>query len=83
MWMRFQQDTVRVLTPSCTIHDVGGFWNGESEKTKIIRVTVDERSLDAKDILNNLKAVGDEWKRQFHQEAVMLTTTQVSDFVLI
>ena len=83
MWMRFLQDTVRVLMPCCTIQDGIGIWKGEIEETKIISVTVDEGSLNAQDILNNIKAVGEEWKRQFHQEAVTLTTTPVSNFVLI
>lgn len=83
MWRTFQRDTVNRLTTCSTTLDAEGCWYREIEETKIISVTVDEGSLNAQDILNNIKAVGEEWKRQFHQEAVTLTTTPVSNFVLI
>jgi len=67
--------------PCCTITDGIGIWKGEIEQTKIISVTVDERSLGAVAMLDNLRAVGDEWKRQFRQECVMLTTSQVAEVV--
>lgn len=81
MWKQFLQDTVCLLMPFCTIQDGIGIWKGEIEETKIISVTVDERSIASIAMIDNLKAVGDEWKRQFRQEAVMLTTTQVADLV--
>lgn len=81
MWQSFLKDTVCVLMPCCTITDGIGIWKGEIEQTKIISVTVDERSLGAVAMLDNLRAVGDEWKRQFRQECVMLTTSQVAEVV--
>ena len=81
MWQEFLKETVCVFLDCCTITDGGGIWKGEVEQTKIISVTVDERSIASVAILDNLKAVGDAWKTQFRQECVMLTTTQVADLV--
>ena len=81
MWQEFLKETVCVFLDCCTITDGVGIWKGEVEQTKIISVTVDERSIASVAILDNLKAVGDAWKTQFRQECVMLTTTQVADLV--
>ena len=81
MWQEFLKETVCVFLDCCTITDGIGIWKGEVEQTKIISVTVDERSIASVAILDNLKAVGDAWKTQFRQECVMLTTTQVADLV--
>ena len=81
MWQEFLKETVCLFLDCCTITDGIGIWKGEVEQTKIISVTVDERSIASVAILDNLKAVGDAWKTQFRQECVMLTTTQVADLV--
>ena len=81
MWQEFLKETVCLFLDCCTITDGIGIWKGEVEQTKIISVTVDERSIATLAILDNLKAVGDAWKTQFRQECVMLTTTQVADLV--
>ena len=81
MWQEFLKETVCLFLDCCTITDGVGIWKGEVEQTKIISVTVDERSIASVAILDNLKAVGDAWKTQFRQECVMLTTTQVADLV--
>ena len=81
MWQEFLRETVCLFMDCCTITDGIGIWKGEVEQTKIISVTVDERSIASVAILDNLKAVGDAWKTQFRQECVMLTTTQVADLV--
>ena len=81
MWQEFLRETVCVFLDCCTITDGVGIWKGEVEQTKIISVTVDERSIASVAILDNLKAVGDAWKTQFRQECVMLTSTQIAEVV--
>ena len=81
MWQEFLRETVCLFLDCCTITDGVGIWKGEVEQTKIISVTVDERSIASVAILDNLKAVGDAWKTQFRQECVMLTSTQIADVV--
>ena len=81
MWQEFLKETVCLFLDCCTITDGIGIWKGEVEQTKIISVTVDERSIASVAILDNLKAVGDAWKTQFRQECVMLTSTQIAEVV--
>jgi len=81
MWQEFLRETVCLFLDCCTITDGIGIWKGEVEQTKIISVTVDERSIASVAILDNLKAVGDAWKTQFRQECVMLTSTQIAEVV--
>ena len=81
MWQEFLKETVCLFLDCCTITDGIGIWKGEVEQTKIISVTVDERSIASVAILENLKAVGDAWKTQFRQECVMLTSTQIAEVV--
>ena len=81
MWQEFLRETVCLFLDCCTITDGVGIWKGEVEQTKIISVTVDERSIASVAILENLKAVGDAWKTQFRQECVMLTSTQIAEVV--
>lgn len=81
MWQEFLKETVCLFLDCCTITDGVGIWKGEVEQTKIISVTVDERSIASVAILDNLKAVGDAWKTQFRQECVMLTSTQIAEVV--
>ena len=81
MWQEFLKETVCLFLDCCTITDGVGIWKGEVEQTKIISVTVDERSIASVAILDNLKAVGDAWKTQFRQECVLLTSTQIAEVV--
>ena len=78
MWQEFLKETVCLFLDCCTITDGVGIWKGEVEQTKIISVTVDERSIASVAILDNLKAVGDAWKTQFRQECVCLLYTSPS-----
>ena len=81
MWQQFLKETVCFFLDCCTITEGVGIWKGDIERTKIISVTVDERSIASVAIIDNLREVGNQWKTQFRQECVMLTSTQIADVV--
>ena len=82
MWMQFVQDELLTRLQFCTISDAIGVYKGTLEKTKIIEVTVDERTTHSDQIVNNLKKVGDVYKQQFRQDCVLYRFTNVEELVL-
>ena len=76
MWVDFL-NSVSDLIPYCTIQDAVGIFKGEVEQSKIISITVDERTTGAMHMISNLEKVGDMYKKQFRQECIMYSMTKV------
>ena len=60
-----------------TITDAIGIYKGNVEQSKIISVTVDERTTGSLKIIENLKQVGQTYKTQFRQDAILYQKTEV------
>ena len=72
MWIQFLNDTVLASLEYATITDAIGIYKGTLEKSKVISVTTeDPAAVDA------LIKVGDAYKQQFNQDAVMYAVTNV------
>ena len=72
MWIQFLNDTVLASLEYATITDSIGIYQGTIEKSKTISVTTeDPAAVDA------LRQVGDAYKQQFNQDAVMYAVQQV------
>ena len=72
MWIDFLNVTVLASLEYATITDAIGIYKGTLEKSKVISVTTeDPAAVDA------LVAVGDAYKQQFNQDAVMYAVTNV------
>ena len=81
MWLQFVQNELLTRLQFCTISDAIGVYKGTLEKTKIIEVTVDERTTHSTQIVNNLKTIGDVYKQQFRQDSVLYSNTHVEEIV--
>ena len=81
MWLQFVQEELLTRLQFCTISDAIGVYKGTTEKTKIIEVTVDNRSTHSTQIVNNLKKVGEGYKQQFRQDCVLYSYTNVEEIV--
>jgi len=81
MWLQFVQNELLTRLQFCTISDAIGVYKGTLEKTKIIEVTVDERTTHSTQIVNNLKTIGDVYKQQFRQDCVLYSYTNVEEIV--
>ena len=77
MWLQFLETEVVTRLDYATITDAIGIYKGNVEKSKIISVTVDERTTGSLSIIENLKQVGQTYKTQFRQEAILYQNTQV------
>ena len=77
MWLQFLETEVVTRLDYATITDAIGIYKGNVEKSKIISVTVDERTTGSLSIIENLKQVGQTYKTQFRQEAILYQTTEV------
>ena len=74
MWIQFLNDTVLASLEYATITDSIGIYQGTVEKSKTISVTTeDPAAVDA------LRKVGDAYKQQFNQDAIMLSLIHISE----
>ena len=72
MWIDFLNVTVLASLEYATITAAIGIYKGTLEKSKVISITTeDPAAVDA------LVAVGDAYKQQFNQDAVMYAVTNV------
>ena len=72
MWIQFLNDTVLASLEYATITDSIGIYKGTVEKSKTISITTeDPAAVDA------LRKVGDAYKKQFNQDAIMYAVTAV------
>ena len=72
MWIDFLNVTVRASLEYATITDAIGIYKGTLEKSKVISITTeDPAAVDA------LRKVGDAYKQQFNQDAIMYAVQQV------
>ena len=77
MWLQFLETEVVTRLAYATIPAAIGIYKGNVEKSKIISVTVDERTTGSLSIIENLKQVGQTYKTQFRQEAILYQKTEV------
>jgi len=77
MWLQFLETEVVTRLDYATITDAIGIYKGNVEQSKIISVTVDERTTGSLKIIENLLQVGQTYKTQFRQEAILYTKTEV------
>ena len=72
MWIQFLNDTVLASLEYATITDALGIYKGTLERSKVISITTeDPAAVDA------LRKVGDAYKQQFNQDAIMYAVTAV------
>ena len=72
MWIDFLNVTVLASLEYATITDAIGIYQGTLEKSKVISITTeDPAAVDA------LREVGDAYKQQFNQDAIMYAVQQV------
>ena len=72
MWIDFLNVTVLASLEYATITDAIGIYQGTLEKSKVISITTeDPAAVDA------LRKVGDAYKQQFNQDAIMYAVQQV------
>ena len=83
MWMQFVSQELATRLQFATIQDAQGIYKGEMEATKLVSVTVDERTSHSSTIVAKLQEVGQVYKTQFRQEAVLYTVTQTPEMAII
>ena len=83
MWMQFVSQELATRLQFATITDAQGIYKGEIEQTKLVSVTVDERTSHSSTIVAKLQEVGQVYKTQFRQEAVLYTVTQTPEMAII
>ena len=72
MWIDFLNVTVLASLEYATITDAIGIYKGTLEKSKVISITTeDPAAVDA------LRKVGNAYKQQFNQDAIMYAVQQV------
>ena len=72
MWIQFLNATVLASLEYATITDALGIYQGTLERSKVISITTeDPAAVDA------LRKVGDAYKQQFNQDAIMYAVTAV------
>ena len=72
MWIQFLNDTVLASLEYATITDALGIYKGTLERSKVISITTEDPAA-----VNALRQVGDAYKQQFNQDAVMYAVTAV------
>ena len=77
MWVQFLETEVVTRLVYATITDAIGIYKGTVENSKIISVTVDERTTNSLKIIDQLKQVGAVYKQQFRQDAILYQQTEV------
>ena len=77
MWVQFLETEVVTRLDYATITDAIGIYKGTVENSKIISVTVDERTTNSLQIIDQLKQVGAVYKQQFRQDSILYQKTEV------
>ena len=77
MWLQFLETEVVTRLDYATITDAIGIYKGTVEQSKIISVTVDERTTGSQKIIENLLQVGQTYKTQFRQDSILYQKTEV------
>jgi len=77
MWLQFLETEVVTRLDYATITDAIGIYKGTVENSKIISVTVDERTTRSTQIIDSLLQVGQTYKTQFRQDSILYQTTEV------
>ena len=77
MWLQFLETEVVTRLDYATITDAIGIYKGTVENSKIISVTVDERTTNSLQIIDQLKQVGAVYKQQFRQDSILYQKTEV------
>ena len=77
MWVQFLETEICSRLDYATITDAIGIYKGTVERSKIVSVTVDERSTASDSIVSQLHAVGQAYKKAFRQDAILYTKTEV------
>ena len=77
MWLQFLETEVVTRLDYATITDAIGIYKGNVEQSKIISVTVDERTTGSLKIIENLLQVGQTYKTQFRHDSILYQTTEV------
>ena len=77
MWLQFLETEVVTRLDYATITDAIGIYKGIVEKSKIISVTVDERTTRSTQIIDSLLQVGQTYKTQFRQDSILYQKTEV------
>ena len=77
MWSQFLETEILKRLDYATITDAIGIYKGTVENSKIISVTVDERTTRSTQIIEKLKEVGQTYKQQFRQDAILYQKTEV------
>ena len=77
MWTQFLETEILQRLDFATITDAIGIYKGTVENSKIISVTVDERTTNSLKIIDQLKQVGQTYKTQFKQEFILYTCSEI------
>ena len=77
MWSQFLETEILKRLDYATITDAIGIYKGTVENSKIISVTVDERTTNSLKIIDQLKQVGQPYKTQFKQECILYTCSEI------
>ena len=77
MWVQFLETEVVTRLDYATITDAIGIYKGTVENSKIISVTVDERTTRSTQIIDSLLQVGQTYKTQFRQDSILYQKTEV------
>ena len=77
MWLQFLETEVVTRLDYATITDAIGIYKGTVENSKIISVTVDERTTRSTQIIDSLLQVGQTYKTQFRQDSILYQKTEV------
>ena len=77
MWLQFLETEVVTRLDYATITDAIGIYKGTVENSKIISVTVDERTTGSLKIIENLQKIGQIYKKQFRQDTVLYTCSEI------
>lgn len=80
MWVDFLQSVLHLIQ-FATITDAVGIFKGEMEASKIISITIDERTTGSDRMIENLLQVGELYKKQFRQDCIMYSMTKVDELV--
>ena len=83
MWLQFVETEICAVLQFATITDAIGIYKGTLENTKVISVTVDERSTGSDSIVKKLKEVGATYAQQFRQECIMYSKTESVDVAFV
>ena len=77
MWTQFLETEILQRLDFATITDAIGIYKGTVENSKIISVTVDERTTRSTQIIDSLLQVGQTYKTQFRQDSILYQKTEV------